>query len=116
MGLETKNYCAGEGRQQFNRDGRWPLKFRENPHTLPDISILNLIIVRRPKEQKLRVFTVGLLPCTRNKIYITKLVTWDVIFSSVAISKVSLTRPLDPRAAVVRKKRKSLWALCISHM
>jgi hypothetical protein len=35
--LKTKNYCAGMGQHQFNLAGRWPLKFRENPHALADI-------------------------------------------------------------------------------
>lgn len=38
-----------------------------------------------------------------------------MIFSAVAIPKVSLTLLSIPRVAVVRIKRKSLWAVCISH-
>jgi hypothetical protein len=39
-----------------------------------------------------------------------------IIFNSTVIPKVSLTLLLIPRVAVVRIKRKDLWALCISHM
>jgi hypothetical protein len=41
---------------------------------------------------------------------------WDVIFSFKVIPKVSLTWLLASRAAVVWAKRRSLWALHMSHM
>jgi hypothetical protein len=50
------------------------------------------------------------------KIFLIKLVAWDVIFSSAVIPKVTLTRLLIKRAAVIQIKRKSLWALCISYV
>jgi hypothetical protein len=44
------------------------------------------------------------------------LLTWDMMFSSAVIHKVSLTRLLIPRVAAIWIKKKSLGALCISHM
>jgi hypothetical protein len=49
------------------------------------------------------------------KICLMKLVTWDMIFSSVVIPEVSLIL-LIPKVAVIQRKRKTFWALCISHM
>jgi hypothetical protein len=54
--------------------------------------------------------------CQERKICAMRLVAWDVIFSSVVIPKVSSTQLLIPRVAVVRIRKKSLWAICISHM
>jgi hypothetical protein len=45
-----------------------------------------------------------------------KLATWDVIFTSMDIPKISVIRLLIPSVEVVRIKRKCLFALCTSHM
>jgi hypothetical protein len=50
------------------------------------------------------------------KICVMKLVASDMTISLTVIPKGSLTQLLTPRAAVVRVKRKSSWALWISHM
>jgi hypothetical protein len=69
------------------------------------------------KEVSFRVLTIELLPYPNNdKICLIKLVTWDVIFSSVLIPKISFARLSIPGVAVGRITRKSLWVLYISHM
>jgi hypothetical protein len=65
----------------------------------------------------LAVFTIELSLYAKNdKICLMKLVACDVIFSSTVILKVSLTRSLIPRVAIVRMQGKILWVLCISDM
>jgi hypothetical protein len=51
-----------------------------------------------------------------DKIYLTKLVAWNVIFTSVAIPKASMAWLLISRAAVARIRGKSLRAMRISHI
>jgi hypothetical protein len=54
--------------------------------------------------------------CQKDKISLVKLTSWDVIFSSTIIPKISLTPLLIPRVSVFWINRESLWALCVSNM
>jgi hypothetical protein len=44
-----------------------------------------------PLHIKWEIISVQLVPCARNETCLTKLITWDVIFRSLVILKVSLT-------------------------
>jgi hypothetical protein len=98
-------WSSGKGRH-------WPPTFTGNLPTLADISTSTLTIRSTWKDIRFRVFITQLPQYVKVKM-LMKLATLDVItFSSTVIPKVSLTRSLIPRAAVLGINSKSLWAPC----